>query len=48
MIPVSMGTFVNFCKITLYPINRVYIPPGMVWYGIVCNIIIEVESDFRT
>ena len=39
MIPVSMGTSVNFCKIIPYPINRVYIPPGMVWYGIVCNVI---------
>ena len=38
MIPVSMGTFVNFCKIIPYPINRVYIPPVMVWYGIVCNV----------
>lgn len=38
MIPVSMGTFANFCKITPYPINRVYIPPGMVWYGMVCNV----------
>ena len=38
MIPVSMGTSVNFCKIIPYPINRVYIPPVMVWYGIVCNV----------
>lgn len=38
MIPVSMGTSVNFCKIIPYHINRVYIPPVMVWYGIVCNV----------
>ena len=38
MIPVLMGTSVNFCKITPYPINRVYIPPVMVWYGMVCNV----------
>ena len=36
MIPVSMVISANFCKITPYPINRVYIPPVMVWYGIVC------------
>ena len=38
MIPALTGTSANFFKITPYPINRVYIPPGMVWYGIVCNI----------
>ena len=38
MIPVSMGTSVNFCKIIPYPINRVYIPPVMVWYGMVYNV----------
>ena len=38
MIPVSMGTFVNFCKIIPYPINRVYIPPVMVWSVMVCNV----------
>ena len=36
MIHVSTGISANFCKIIPYPINRVYIPPGMVWYGIVC------------
>ena len=52
MIPVSTGTFVNFCKIIPYPINRVYIPPVMVWYGMVCivskKVILKVESDCRT
>ena len=38
MIPVLTGTFANFCKIIPYSINRVYIPPVMVWYGIVCNV----------
>ena len=38
MIPASTGISANFCKITPYPINRVYIPPVMLWYGIVCNV----------
>ena len=43
MIHVSTGTSVNFCKIIPYPINRVYIPPGMVWYGIVCIMLVRKD-----
>ena len=46
MLLVSMGISVNFCKIIPYPINRVYIPPVMVWYGIVC-IVSKIRSVIR-